>query len=136
MFDFTSSTMLIILISTILPLALTGFILWKVFSWLSNTGKERQRLLRDGVAAQATILSIWETHLYVNNQPQIGILLEVTSPSGQVFQTQTKMIISQLQIPQFQPGTRVMVKYDPADFTKITIAGVLNREAGFGQFAR
>lgn len=132
MFDFNSFSNSIILVSVVVPIVITAmvlFVIWKIFA---QSGKERNRLLRDGVAAQATIVNIWETGLYVNNRPQIGIMLEMVGPDGRIFQVETKMIISQLQIPQFQPGTRVAVKYDPANYTKIAIAGVIGRETSTG----
>lgn len=135
MFDFNSFSNNIILVSVIVPIvimAMVLFVTWKIFSSVGATGKERNRLMREGVAAQATIMNIWETGLYVNNRPMIGILLEVISQDGRRFQAETKMIISQLQIPQFQPGTRVAVKVDPTDFTKIAIAGVIGRETSSG----
>lgn len=78
------------------------------------------KLLQTGIAAQATILQVWQTGVTINNNPQIGLKLQVNGPTGS-YQTETKVIAPLINIPQFQPGAVLPVKVDPADQSKIAL---------------
>lgn len=74
----------------------------------------RNRAVRsEGLPAQAKILKIWDTGTTINENPLVGMLLEVHPPGGAVFQAETEQLISRLQIPVIQPGMELEVKYDP-----------------------
>lgn len=107
--DFLSYLPLIIIPIVLLSVAVPLFFVWKVFKGRGETAK----LLQTGTPAMATILSIWETGLRINNQPEIGFQLRVQPQGGQPFDTQAKAIISMLQIAQIQPGAQVQVRYNP-----------------------
>jgi hypothetical protein len=71
-------------------------------------------VLAKGLPAEARILSIRETGTTINRNPVVRLTLEVRPPLEPVFQAETERLVSLLEIPQFQPGTVVHVKYDPA----------------------
>src|SRR6266542_1536978 len=75
-----------------------------VFGGLYLRGRKRKRLLQTGIQANATITEIWDTGVTVNNQPQIGIKLQVTPQTGMPYIVETKVIISRLQTAYYQPG--------------------------------
>ena len=75
---------------------------------------QARQLQKTGLAAQATILRIWDTGMTVNDDPVVGFLLEVRPPGGAPYQAETKLLVSRLSIPQVQPGAIVPVRYDPA----------------------
>ena len=82
---------------------------------------ERNRILAQGIPAQATILQIWETGVRVNDSPQVGFRISVMPPSGIPYETQTVMIVSQLMIPRIQPGAVVRAKLDPANPNNVAL---------------
>ncbi|MCL4395013.1 MAG: hypothetical protein M1482_09470 [Chloroflexi bacterium] len=89
---------------------------------LVMNGMKNRQLLSKGVSAPAVILKVWETGVVMNEiNPQIGLLLEVRPQKGAPFQAETKMFISMIQVPQFQPGVTLAVKYDPADPRKVAV---------------
>ena len=74
----------------------------------------RNRSVRsEGLPAQAKILKIWDTGTTINENPLVGMLLEVHPPGGAIFQAETEQTISRLQIPMIQPGMELEVKYAP-----------------------
>lgn len=81
----------------------------------------RSQLLKNGLQAEGTIVRIEPTGTYVNDQPQARITVEVRPTEGQPFQAETKMVINALYVPLYQPGKRVLVRYDENDHTKMTI---------------
>ncbi|MGF1507353.1 MAG: hypothetical protein ACFB51_19835 [Anaerolineae bacterium] len=83
-----------------------------------------RKLLTQGLEGEGTIISIRETGTYVNNMPQALIRLEVTVPGWSPYEAETRMVVSQFQIPQFQPGAKVRVRVDPDNKEKIAIEGL------------
>ncbi len=101
---------LVILGLAILPIA---FFLYPEF--------ERSQILEDGIPAQGTIIKVRDTGNRFNDQPQVKVWVKVEPDKAEPYEAMTKMVISPVYIPQFQPGKRVRVRYDADDPTKIAI---------------
>src|SRR5262249_35188077 len=78
-------------------------------------------LQKRGVAAQAEILKVWDTGMTVNNDPVVGLLLNVKPADSAEYQAETKALISRIDIPQFQPGNVIPIRYDPNDPRQVAI---------------
>ncbi len=77
---------------------------------------ETRRLQEAGVPASARILEIWDTGITVNDDPVIGMRVEIDRPDGTAYPaTIPKSLISRLDVPRFQPGASVSVRIDPQD---------------------
>ena len=77
---------------------------------------EAKRLQEAGTPATARVLKIWDTGITVNDDPVIGMEVEIPREDGSVYTaTIPKSLISRLDVPQFQPGQTVSVRIDPAD---------------------
>jgi len=89
------------------------------------TGGDEARLLRrTGVPAEAKILRIWDTGTTVNDDQVIGMEVEVLPSGGEPFRAVIpRTWISRLDIPQFQPGRIVAVRYDPDDPARAALDG-------------
>jgi hypothetical protein len=75
---------------------------------------EAKRLHQTGTAASARILEIWDTGITVNEDPVIGMRVEIARPDGTTYTPSIpKSLISRLDIPRFQPGATVSVRIDP-----------------------
>lgn len=103
-------------------LGLVGFLLWK---FVFKPMRETRQLLQTGLPGKAKILGLAETGVTINNQPQVKIMLEVTPDGrlGRSYQAEVKTLISMVHIPQYQPGARLLIKYDPNDPNRVAIAG-------------
>ncbi len=95
------------------------FVVYRVISSLSRGEKERQRLLQSGVQAQARILNVQMGSMTVttgvNRQLQLQLAVEVHRPGAAPYQAQFATMVSELQIPQVQPGAWMGVRVDPAN---------------------
>ncbi len=81
---------------------------------------DTKALQETGIAAEATIVRIWDTGITVNEDPVIGMEVEVYPAEGEPWRaTIPKSLISRLDIPQFQPGKIVKVRYDPQDPSRV-----------------
>ena len=78
-------------------------------------------LLINGEAAEAKILKIWETGATVNEQPQVGMLLEVYAPNRPVYHAEAKRVVSILNIPRLQVGSTVEVRFDPQNPLRVAV---------------
>jgi hypothetical protein len=113
-------TLVVIVLSMVLPLGIL-FVIWKVMA--KNAAMERE-LLATGAPASARIVSVGETGMYINNQPQVKIVLEVAPADGPTFAATVNKVVSLLQIPRIQPGTVVEVRYDRANPSRLALVGL------------
>jgi hypothetical protein len=105
-------------------LALPLCIVYVVYRTMAKNAAAERELLATGAAAPARILSVGQTGMYVNNQPQVQILLEVSPPDGPAYQATVNKVISMLQIPRIQPGLVVDVRYDRANPSRLALVGL------------
>lgn len=87
------------------------------------TGVSDARELRaSGVAAEAEVLSLWDTGITVNQDPVIGLKVEVRPADRPSYQaTIEKSLVSRLDVPRFQPGRIVPVRFDPRNPARVAI---------------
>ena len=79
-------------------------------------------LLNYGLPTQATILKMWRTGTVFNNNPQIGLRLQIQSPDdGSIYETETKVVLPQFMVAKFQEGATTPVKVDPNDHTRVAL---------------
>jgi hypothetical protein len=106
-----------ILVTTVITIGVT----WLVIRLVRRAMGPSRSILQNGIPAKAQILSVQQTGVMVNYQPQVAFQLEVTPPSGAPYQAQAKAVIPMVNIPQFQPGTEVPVKIHPTDPTRVVL---------------
>lgn len=80
-----------------------------------------QHLKTNGVTANATILEVWETGTTVNDNPVIGMRVEVKPLRHPPFTAKLKMLVSIVHIPQYQPGEIIPVRFDPNNLADIAV---------------
>jgi hypothetical protein len=116
---------IITLVSVLFGLAITavtGFIMWKVFSGVMKGAQQQQQLLAMGHPANGRILQLLDTGTWINNNPQVRIIVEVHPPGRAPYQAECTMVVSQLAIPRVQPGSAVHVRFDPMNPARIALA--------------
>jgi Protein of unknown function (DUF3592) len=104
------------LMGTIMAVVIFGILIGGFWvAWRPQV--QRNRLAKNGTAAEATILSIRETGWTVQGNYGIAKLtLSVEPPDGgEAYETETRAMINRFDIPAFQPGARVNVVIDPKD---------------------
>ena len=101
----------------ILCLELCGCFIANKTAGLSQA-KELQKV---GRPAQALILQIADTGWTLNDDPVVDFLLEVHPEQEESYQARTKIVISRVHIPQFQPGATVPVRIDPKNRERVSL---------------
>jgi hypothetical protein len=102
---------------TVVMIAGTGFLIYYIMKRMGPN----QSILQNGIPAQATIRQVWQTGTFINENPQVGMQLEVRPPGGAPYVTQLNAVVPLINIPQFQPGTVVPVKISPTDASKVEL---------------
>lgn len=113
-------TVFMVAVTVVAPLGLV----YGIFSALAKNAAAERELLATGAAAPARIVSIGETGMYINNQPQVKIVLEVSPPDGPTFVATVNKVVSLLQIPRVQPGLLVDVRYDRSNPSRLALVGL------------
>ncbi len=104
------------------------FVLRRVFGGMKRHAAETQRLLQVGTPAPAQIMSTGMGGMTVttgvHRHLQLVIQLQVHPPGRPPYVAQLKTLVSELQVPQLQPGAMVQVRIDPANPAKMALEGV------------
>ena len=102
---------------TIVVVVGSVFFMFKVLGGLGKAEAERQRLIATGIPARARILQVTPGGMTVQTgglrQLQLHISVEVHRPNMAPYPGQITSLISELQIPQIQPGSWLAVRIDP-----------------------
>jgi hypothetical protein len=106
---------------TVTILGGTGFFIYKAFGSAFKSIVGNRNVLQMGVPAPATILSVQDTGVTMNDNPQARIHLRVMPMGGDAFEAEVTQIIGRFQVAMLVPNASVMVKYDPNDKTKVAI---------------
>ena len=98
---------------------LVAFCIWFFF----GAEARRRNLLKRGEPGTATILSVHETGITINNNyPVAKLRLQVEPADGEPYEVTTKCMMNRFDIPAYQPGNRVAVVIDPRNRRKVAVA--------------
>jgi hypothetical protein len=86
-----------------------------------------QNLMATGKQGEATILSMEDTGMRINDDPRLTLTLEVRIPGYPPYQIRKTMTIEMIRMPQVQPGSIVAVLADPEQPTNPDKVGLLLR---------
>jgi hypothetical protein len=82
---------------------------------------KREQLRATGIPGQARILSMTQTGMYVNEQPQVQFQLQVEAPNRPAYQVTRKEIVPLISLGALQNGQPLPVKIDPKDDQNLII---------------
>lgn len=105
-----------LLICATLCLGLTGCI----GSYFGTTMPDSLR--QHGITASARILDIWDTGWTVNDDPAIGMHVEVHPTDRPAFRaTIERYLVSRIALAQVQPGNTIQVRFDPSNPSVVAV---------------
>ena len=112
---------LIILASLAIAAGVAYFVFAKSSDVRNFDYSHLQRTLETGMSAKARVLKIRDTGQRTNRNPFVELLVEVQPATGPAFTATTRATISIVDVPRFQPGASIDVKYDPADHASVAV---------------
>ena len=83
--------------------------------------KIKQRLKKEGVMAEAVLLEMEQTGLYVNKLPQVRLQMRVKHESGGNFISETREALTLADLAQLPVGSTVKVRYNPRNRKEIML---------------
>lgn len=97
-----------------------------IYMMRKNQSKMKN-LMATGKQGEATILSMEDTGMRINDDPRLALTLEVRIPGYPPYQIRKTLTIEMIRMPQVQPGLVVAVLADPTDPTNPDKVGLLLR---------
>jgi hypothetical protein len=88
---------------------------------LLQIARINRRLSREGVEAQAVLLNMEQTGVYVNNRPQVKLQVQVHPLTGRNFVSEVREVLSLIDLSQLRIGTTLKVKYNPANTKEVMV---------------
>jgi hypothetical protein len=107
------------LTAAILAVLSLGLLLW-ARRWARGY-HEAQRLRTQGVPGQASIVSMRQTGVYLNEQPQVELTLQVQTEMHASYQVTVREYVPLMMLGVLSSGRPLPVKVDPADPQKLVI---------------
>ncbi len=112
---------------TVVVLVGAAFTIWKVLGGLHRTASEEARILQTGTPARAQILQVQMGGMTVttgvHRRLEVLLALQILPNNGAPYPAQIKTLVSELNIPQIQPGAWMQVRIDPMNPQKVAIEG-------------
>jgi hypothetical protein len=90
-----------------------------------NQQKRAQALMAMGTQGEATILSLEDTGMRINDNPRVMMRLEIRMPFGAPYQITKTVTIPIIRLSQVQVGSVVPVMVDMSDPTNPDKVGLL-----------
>jgi hypothetical protein len=101
-----------VLTAAILGVTGVGLLLWGRSWW--KKAANVQRVKAEGVPGQAQIIGLRQTGLYVNNQPQVELQLQVTTAMHAPYPVTCKEVVPLILMGRLTSGQPLPVMVDPA----------------------
>ena len=96
-------------------------------SLIGSKKKKIETLLATGTQGEATVLSLDDTGMRINEDPRVRIRLEVRIDGHAPYEVEKAMVIPMIRLPQVQPGSTVLVMADPREPDNPDKVGLLLR---------
>lgn len=94
--------MLFSIIIIVAVAALLYFVFSRTLFPLLKTRQMKKRLMNEGVEAEAVLLNMEQTGLYVNNQPQIKLQVQVQPPIGRNFASEVREVLTLIALSRLR----------------------------------
>ena len=90
-----------------------------------NNRQRAQELASVGIRGEATILSLQDTGMRINDNPRVAMVLEIRLPNMPPYQVQKTITVSIVQLAQVSVGAVVAVLVDPSGPNNPDKVGIL-----------
>src|SRR5436309_12109085 len=79
----------------------------EILASMQESAQRSQDLMANGRQGTAVVKAVRQTGMFVNENPQVEMDLEVTVDGLTPYTATTRQVIAQIAIPQYQPGASV-----------------------------
>ena len=121
----TGLTFAIICVSMLFGLAVTAAAIAVPIYFMRKNQQRAQALMATGTQGEATILSLEDTGMRINDNPRVTLRLEIQMPYGAPYQLTKTVTVPLIRLSQIQVGSKVPVMVDMMDPTNPDKVGLL-----------
>lgn len=121
----TGLTFAIICVSMLFGLAVTAVAIAVPIYFMRKNQQRAQALMATGMQGEATILSLEDTGMRINDNPRVTLRLEIQMPYGAPYQLTKTVTVPLIRLSQIQVGSKVPVMVDMTDPTNPDKVGLL-----------
>lgn len=118
-------TFAMICISLLCTLVITAAAIAIPIYYFRNQRKRAEELMAKGTQGEATILSLEDTGMFINNNPQVRLSLEIRMPMYPTYQITKTLTVPLIRLSQVQTGAVIQVMVDMSDPTNPDKVGLL-----------
>ena len=118
-------TLAIICVSVLFTLVIVAASIAIPIYFYRNNQKRAEALMAKGTQGEATILSLEDTGMRINDNPRVTVKLEIRMPYGAPYQVTKTVTIPMIRMSQVQVGAVVPVMVDMSDPTNPEKVGLL-----------
>ena len=109
-----------VLISCAMAIVVYGVLQLVVLPYVQKRNT-RSESMKKGLEARAVVLNVQPTGTYIDNLPQVCMLVKVQPYGGRNFVAETKQVVSPMELSRLRAGTCLKVKYNPHNVKEITV---------------
>ena len=102
-------------------LLIFGGVFYLIYRLIFKPMINASRLQKNGLSGKARILSVQDTGVTINNNPQVKLTLEVKHPLGHTYSSHCRVIVSRINPGAYAPGMEIPVKIDPQNEQNVVI---------------
>ena len=121
----TGLTFAIICFSMVFGLAITAVAIAVPIYFMRKNQQRAEALMKVGTQGEATILSLQDTGMRINDNPRVSMQLEIQMPYGAPYQITKTVTVPLIRLSQIQVGSKVPVMVDMTDPTNPDKVGLL-----------
>lgn len=110
----------IFLVSSLALVLVYAVLSWTIIPRIRQA-RSYARLARQGAEAEAVVLSIAKTGRYVNNEPQVKLLLKVQPSAQQNFVAEINEVFTLMELSTLRAGSIMKVRYNPSDTGEVML---------------
>ena len=121
----TLLTFVIICGSVIFSLVITAAAIGIPIYFMRNSQKRAQELMQTGTQGEATILSLQDTGMRINDNPRVTVELEINVAMRPPYRVTKSLTIPLIRLSQVQVGSKLPVMVDLSDPTNPDKIGLL-----------
>jgi hypothetical protein len=111
----TGVTLVIVCASVLGTLVITAIAIAVPFYFFRNQRKRAEELMAKGTQGEATILSLEDTGMRINDNPRVKMDMEIRMPYGIPYKITKTVTIPLIRLSQVQVGAVVPVMVDMTD---------------------
>ena len=118
---------------SILAVALLLFMAYKFMAPVLKDAGQAGALQQHGVQATAKILSVEQTGIWMNENPQVELTVSVQPVDGTPYTAKIRDVVKIVELPRYQPGQQIGVRVHPQQRDKVSLDRVVFGAPASGQ---